>query len=195
LSNEEIKTWIKGLLTLLRKEGIKEYCLCPGKRNQQIAAALTQALGVQVTSHFDERNAGFYALGRARALGAPVAVVTTSGTAVGELLPAVMEGAYTGVPLMLLTADRPSRYRGSAAPQSCIQPGIFGVYAKTEDIEGGQLPNFAAWDRASPFHLNICLEEPPKTDFEPLNLSPAPFHFPWPKTPDIGPLKKALPRA
>src|SRR5207248_3106992 len=71
----------------------------------------------------------FFALGRAKLLGKPAAVVTTSGTAVAELLPAVVEAFYSGTPLIVITADRPARYRGTGAPQCIEQEGIFGPYA------------------------------------------------------------------
>ena len=87
--------------------------------------------------------------------GEPCAVVTTSGTAVAELLPAMIEAHYQGRPLVALTADRPASFRGTGAPQSINQVGIFGVHAGNGD--------FAAWDRRSPWHLNVELEE----EFEP----------------------------
>ena len=67
---------------------------------------------------YEERSAAFFALGRARESNKPVAVICTSGTAAGELLPAAMEGYYTGTPLLLVTADRPRRFHGTGAPQT-----------------------------------------------------------------------------
>ena len=67
------------------------------------------------------------------------------------LLPAAIEAHYSGLPLILITADRPARYRGTGAPQSIEQPGIFGVYAETE---------IAIWSGMRPLHLNIELDEP-----------------------------------
>ena len=106
---------------------------------------------VHLYSFVDERAAAFFALGRAKRDGLPVAVVTTSGTAVAELLPATVEAHYSGVPLVLLTADRPARFRGSGAPQAIEQEGIFGVYAE-RDAE--------AWTKTHPLHINIEFDEP-----------------------------------
>ena len=77
----------------------------------------------------DERSAGFLALGLATGSRRPVAVVTTSGTAVGNLLPAVMEAHHTGRRLVVVSADRPDRLRGTGANQTTHQAGIFGVFA------------------------------------------------------------------
>lgn len=135
--------------------GVGEFVLCGGARNAFLVAAAVRAAkgesGVRVWQQFDERSAGFFALGRTMATGAPVCVIVTSGTAVGELLPAVMEAHYQGRPLVLVTADRPEAYRGTGAPQAVEQEGIFGVYARICD--------YSDWDASGPLHLNICLEE------------------------------------
>ncbi len=136
--------------------GIREFVVCAGARNAALVEVLAQAETaghVTLRRHFEERSAGFFALGRTLH-GEPCAVVTTSGTAVAELLPAVIEAHYQGRPLVLLTADRPERFRGSGAPQCIVQPGIFGGYAGSGD--------WAEWDRRSPWHVNVELEE----DFE-----------------------------
>ena len=99
----------------------------------------------------DERSAAFFAIGRIKLHGAPVVVVTTSGTAVAELLPATIEAYYSGLPLVLLTADRPARFRGTGAPQSIEQVEIFGAYAET---------SLSMWTGMRPLHLNIEFDEP-----------------------------------
>ncbi len=136
--------------------GVREFVVCAGARNAALVEALAQAEAaghVTLRRHFEERSAGFFALGRTMH-GEPCAVVTTSGTAVAELLPAVIEARYQGRPLVLVTADRPARFRESGAPQAIVQPGIFGTYAGSGD--------WADWDRRSPWHVNVELEE----DFE-----------------------------
>lgn len=133
--------------------GIREFVVCAGARNAALVEALAQAEKaghVTLRRHFEERSAGFFALGRTMS-GEPCAVVTTSGTAVAELLPAMIEARYQGRPLVAITADRPERFRGTGAPQTITQPGIFGVHAWIGDIEG--------WDHRSPLHLNVELEE------------------------------------
>ena len=105
------------LIDRLRAVGVREYCVCAGSRNTPLLAVLGLASDLRLYSFVDERSAGFFALGRIKLHGAPVAVVTTSGTAVAELLPATVEAHYAGLPLIVLSADRPARYRGTGAPR------------------------------------------------------------------------------
>jgi len=135
------------LIDDVRAAGANEFCVCAGSRN----APLLAVLGESVYSFVDERSAAFFALGRVKLHGNPVAVVTTSGTAVAELLPAAIEAYYSGIPLILISADRPARFRGTGAPQSIEQVGLFGVYAET---------SLANWSRKKPLHLNIEFDEP-----------------------------------
>lgn len=139
------------LIDRLRAEGVREYCVCAGSRNTPLLAVLGLASDLRLFSFVDERSAGFFALGRMKLHGSPVAVVTTSGTAVAELLPATVEAHYAGLPLIVLSADRPARYRGTGAPQAIEQEGIFGVYAET---------SLEAWTRRRTLHLNIEFDEP-----------------------------------
>jgi 2-succinyl-5-enolpyruvyl-6-hydroxy-3-cyclohexene-1-carboxylate synthase len=148
------------LLNLARL-GVREICIAAGARNIPLITALDHSCGLRLWNFFEERSAGFFALGRMMEKRAPVAVLTTSGTAVAELLPAVMEAYYQGLPLIVITADRPSNYRGSGAPQAVEQVGIFGLYAeRTVDLEGH---GDAQWPSAvgkRPLHINVCLTEP-----------------------------------
>ena len=139
-------------------QGVREFVVCAGARNAALVEVLSRAEGAgiaRIWRHFEERSAGFFALGRTMATGEPCAVVTTSGTAVAELLPAVIEAFYQGRPLLALTADRPERFRGTGAPQAISQPGIFGEHAGSGDL--------ADWLQRSPWHWNVELEE----DFQP----------------------------
>ncbi len=134
------------LIAAFAVHGVTDYVLCPGSRSGPLAHALAEAaadarpLGapdVNLHVRIDERSAGFVALGiaRARALAGPpkpVAVVTTSGTAVGNLMPAVMEAHHAGLPLLLLTADRPHELRGIGANQTTDQEGLFGAFVRWE---------------------------------------------------------------
>ena len=108
----------------------------------------------------EERSAAFFALGRSRHLQQPVAIVTTSGTAAAELLAAAMEAFYTGIPLLLITADRPVSFRGTGAPQSANQVGLYSIYAKTLDLSDGALCDLSSWEQKGPIHINCCLDEP-----------------------------------
>lgn len=85
-----------------------------------------------------------------------------------EVLPAVMEAYYTGQPLLIISADRPERFRGSGAPQSCTQPGIFGIYAPFVEDLTTQPSSLRNWDQKSPAHINVCFEEPKDLPGKPL---------------------------
>ncbi|MEU6700435.1 2-succinyl-5-enolpyruvyl-6-hydroxy-3-cyclohexene-1-carboxylic-acid synthase [Pseudonocardia sp. NPDC046786] len=114
----------------LVRSGVTDAVLCPGSRNAPPAFALARAdeLGLlRLHVRIDERTAGFLALGLAVASGRPVPVVVTSGTAVANLHPAVLEAAHAGVPLLALTADRPPELVGTGASQTIAQAGIFGT--------------------------------------------------------------------
>jgi 2-succinyl-5-enolpyruvyl-6-hydroxy-3-cyclohexene-1-carboxylate synthase len=139
------------LIEEIRAAGVTDVCVCAGSRNSPLLVVLGARDDVRLFSFVDERSAAFFAIGRAKALGVPVAVVTTSGTAVAELLPATIEAYYSGIPLILITADRPARFRGTGAPQSIEQEGIFGMYAET---------SLETWTRERPLHVNIEFDEP-----------------------------------
>ena len=147
-------------LKQLQSLNVKTICVCPGARNSPWIELLESQNTFEVLRFFDERSAGFFALSRAKETLAPVAVATTSGTAVGELLPAMMEAYYSGSKLIALTADRPRRFRGTGAPQACEQKDIFGIYARTSsDLDGES--DFTELEAVEfPFHLNVCFEEP-----------------------------------
>ena len=139
------------------RAGVCEFVICAGARNAALIEALARAEGaglVRLWRHFEERGAGFFALGRMMETGVPCAVVTTSGTAAAELLPAMIEAHYQARPLVALTADRPAEFRGSGAPQAIEQQGVFGVYASQAGL--------SEWDRRGPLHVNAEFEE----DFE-----------------------------
>lgn len=114
-------------------QGVAEFVLCPGSRSAPLAfAALAAAEAGRLRLHVrvDERSAGFLALGLAKVSGRPVPVACTSGSAVANLHPAVVEASYAGVPLIALTADRPVESRGVGSPQTIDQLGIFGSDAR-----------------------------------------------------------------
>jgi 2-succinyl-5-enolpyruvyl-6-hydroxy-3-cyclohexene-1-carboxylate synthase len=109
--------------------GIRDVVLCPGSRSQAIAlvAAEYERLGlVRLHVRIDERVAGFLALGLAVETGLPVVVAMTSGTAVANLHPAVLEAHHAGVPLIVVSSDRPASLRGIGSNQTTDQAGLFG---------------------------------------------------------------------
>lgn len=141
--------------------GVAEAVIAAGARNLEVTVAASRAEHFRCWNHFEERCAGFFALGRARASGRPVAVVTTSGTAAAELLPAVIEAHYQGISLVAVTADRPAAFRGTGAPQAIEQQALFGRYANwfdVEDIEG--LERIPKTLPRGPVQWNICFSEP-----------------------------------
>lgn len=175
------------LLAGLVSRGVRHIVVSPGSRSQAlalVAAELERASLVELHVRIDERVAGFTALGIARETGMPAVVVCTSGTAVANLVPAALEAHHAGVPLLLLTADRPPELRGVGANQTTRQPGLFrsatryeadlAVPEAVDDTGAGE--QSAALDlvaaealaaslgegarAAGPVHLNVPFREP-----------------------------------
>lgn len=160
--------WGRHLAEELDRAGCCHVVLCPGSRNSPLLFALAKVFDGRFTTHWDERGAAFFALGMAKARRAPVAVCVTSGTAAANLLPAVCEADAAGVPLVLLTADRPAELHGCGAPQTMTQTGLFGVFA--DEVVIGEaavdaLPRLRAGvarvgNACRPVHLNLPLRDP-----------------------------------
>ncbi len=156
----------KSVLDALKKLGVETICVCPGARNSPFIESLTTRIDFEKISFFDERAASFFAIGRMQVTEKPVVVITTSGTAAGELLPAVMEAYYSSLPLIVITADRPAHYRGTGAPQTAEQVGIYGIYvSRSYDLNSNaddSVQEFAVleFNPEMPLHLNVCFDEP-----------------------------------
>ncbi|MFT4231707.1 MAG: 2-succinyl-5-enolpyruvyl-6-hydroxy-3-cyclohexene-1-carboxylic-acid synthase [Leucobacter sp.] len=121
------------LLAELIRRGVQDAVVCSGSRSQALAlaaAAAERAGALRLHVRLDERSAAFFALGIARETGLPAPVVVTSGTAVANLAPAVLEAHEGRVPLLLLTADRPHEQRGIRGSQTTTQAGLFGDFAR-----------------------------------------------------------------
>lgn len=170
------------LVDELLRCGMREAVLAPGSRSTPLALALHELeAGGRVRLHvrIDERSAGYLALGLAKASGTPVPVVTTSGTAAANLHPAVLEADQSGVPLLLLTADRPPELRSTGSNQTIDQVKLFGdavrLFAEVGAPE--RVPGMTAYWRAltgrawaaslgtltnnpGPVHLNLAFREP-----------------------------------
>lgn len=163
------------LVSTLQTSGVRDVVICPGSRSAPLAYALAEAEAtglLRLHVRIDERVAGFTALGLSLASGVPVPVLTTSGTAVGELLPAVMEANHAGVQLVVLSADRPIELHGTGANQTTNQIDLFGVHVRTsENIAAGSDPSQAT-QRAlqaaagsqltapGPVQINVAFRDP-----------------------------------
>jgi 2-succinyl-5-enolpyruvyl-6-hydroxy-3-cyclohexene-1-carboxylate synthase len=156
----------RAVVSALLDAGVREVVLAPGSRNAPLSFALydaAQAGALRLHTRVDERSAGFLALGLAKT-GGRAAVVSTSGTAVANLHPAVLEAAHAGVLLIVVTADRPARLRGTNANQTTDQVRIFGTAAEFQDLSADdpvpqRLLDTVASGRG-PLHLNVQFEEP-----------------------------------
>ncbi|PWU13685.1 MAG: 2-succinyl-5-enolpyruvyl-6-hydroxy-3-cyclohexene-1-carboxylic-acid synthase [Chlamydiae bacterium] len=159
------------LIDQLIKQGVQDFFLAPGSRSTPLVLAVANHFEARSHIHFDERGLAFYALGCAKASKKPVALIVTSGTAVGNLLPAVMEAKHDFVPLILLTADRPPELRDCGANQSCNQVNIFGSYVNWQiDLPcADELSSIkslsttiaqAVYYAQGPVHLNCMFREP-----------------------------------
>ena len=126
----------RAILSALDDLGLTHVLYCPGSRSAPFAYALESgAFGGHAMPVLDERGAGFAAVGLART-GALPAVIVTSGTAVAELTPAVLEASHARLPLLVVSADRPGELRGVGASQATFQSGLFGVHARASvDLE------------------------------------------------------------
>jgi 2-succinyl-5-enolpyruvyl-6-hydroxy-3-cyclohexene-1-carboxylate synthase len=169
------RLWATLIVEELARSGVDFFCVAPGSRSTPLVVALAANKKAESLVHFDERGSAFGALGYARATGRPAAWITTSGTAVANGLPAVVEAATDGVPMILLTADRPPEFRQTGANQTIDQPDIFGDYvrwrfdlpAPEEAVDPAMV--LTTVDQAvyrarrapsGPVHLNLMFREP-----------------------------------
>jgi 2-succinyl-5-enolpyruvyl-6-hydroxy-3-cyclohexene-1-carboxylate synthase len=172
---EIARLWASLLVEELVRCDVGPFFVSPGARSTPLVLALAAHPEARSIVHMDERGAAFAAVGHARATGRPAVWVTTSGSAVGNGLPAVIEASAAGVPLICLTADRPPELRGAGANQTIDQPGIFGRFARwhvdlpvpTPEIDPAYLLTTidhavarATDDPPGPVHVNCMFREP-----------------------------------
>lgn len=122
------RRWAEVLLEALSRHQVRHICIAPGSRSTPLTIAAAQHRAFQHHTHFDERGLGHVALGLAKASGSPVALIVTSGTALANLYPAVIEANLTGEKLILLTADRPAELINCGANQAIEQQGIYASH-------------------------------------------------------------------
>jgi 2-succinyl-5-enolpyruvyl-6-hydroxy-3-cyclohexene-1-carboxylate synthase len=172
------------LLGALARAGVEHVCLCPGSRSTPLAVAAARTPGLTIHAQLDERSAGFFGLGLARASRRPVALVCTSGTAAANFLPAVVEAHWARIPLLVLTADRPAELRGWGAGQTVDQIRLYGSHVRlfveaptpAADVDLGPYAralaarafHTALGPPPGPVHLNLPFREP----LEPLRADP-----------------------
>jgi 2-succinyl-5-enolpyruvyl-6-hydroxy-3-cyclohexene-1-carboxylate synthase len=169
-------SWAKEILHQLVLQGVDYFCLAPGSRSTPLAFAVSEDPRVKSLVHYDERGVAFHALGYAKATQKPVALISTSGTAVGNFLPAIMEASNSRVPLIVLTADRPPELRDVNANQTVDQVKVFHNFVRWQydlPCPDAKLPKRflsttigQAIHRAKtgPVHLNCMFREPLFTD-------------------------------
>lgn len=192
------------LLADLVRQGVRDLVLSPGSRSQSLALAAVRLADdglLRLHVRIDERVAGYTALGLSRETRVPAAVLCTSGTAVANLLPATMEAFHAGVPLLLLTADRPPELRGVGANQATRQVGVFSPWVRDE--VDAPVPGDGDWSGlaaravaaamgvsgrttdvvgvAGPVHLNLPSREPLSGPLPALVVEPG-----GPPRPDAG---------
>ena len=177
--------WALALLDGLIAGGVKHLVLSPGSRSTPVVLAAQRRPALTLTPILDERSAAFFALGLARASGRPVALLATSGSAPAHWYPAVMEANEAGLPLILLSADRPPELRGWGANQTTDQTRLFGVQVRDFFDPGAPVDDPAIrraltalglraaalgqGRRPGPVHVNLSFREPlvPRAECDP----------------------------
>ena len=169
------RLWANLIVEELVRSGVGLFVMAPGSRSTPLTTAVAAHPEARHRIHFDERGTAFFALGYARATGRPAAWITTSGTAVANGFPAVVEASVDEVPLLLLTADRPPELRATGANQTIDQVKIFGGYVRWQFDLPAPSPDvrpevvLTTVDQAvyrtrrasaGPVHLNCMFREP-----------------------------------
>lgn len=203
MTPRDVHLLLRALAQELARCGVRHAVTSPGSRNSPLLLALAAEPGLRSWSHIDERAAGFFALGVAKATGMPAVLCCTSGTAAANYAPAVHEAREARVPLLVLTADRPPELRDTGAGQTIDQLDLYGRAAKWfvelglpgADAAGTRwvrrLACRAVWTaldgRPGAVHLNIPLREPLLLD------EPLPPEEPFPGRPDGAPWLTRVP--
>jgi 2-succinyl-5-enolpyruvyl-6-hydroxy-3-cyclohexene-1-carboxylate synthase len=174
--NEQLTDYIGAFVDELSRADLEHVVISPGSRSTPMAILFAEHPNIKVWLNIDERSAGYFALGIAKATKKTVAVLCTSGTAAANYFPAIVEARESRVPLLVLTADRPHELRDVGAPQAIDQINIYGKYAKwfNEMALPESTPNMIAYVRTTaeraistalsspsgPVHLNFPFREP-----------------------------------
>ncbi|MTW84652.1 2-succinyl-5-enolpyruvyl-6-hydroxy-3-cyclohexene-1-carboxylic-acid synthase [Virgibacillus dakarensis] len=183
---ETLTRYIANFVDELVKSGLTEAVISPGSRSTPLAMTIRAHPKLKQWVIIDERSAAFFALGMAKKIKRPVALVCTSGTAAANYFPALVEANYSRVPLVVLTADRPHELRDVGAPQAIEQIKLYGDYVKwfnemalpeANDVmldyvrsKAARAVHMAMEGNSGPVHLNFPLREPLIPDFTIVNL-------------------------
>lgn len=188
--------WAARLIGTLVAAGLRDVVVAPGSRSTPLAVAAAENPSLRCVSVFDERAAGFVALGLSKASGLPVATLCTSGTAGAHFLPAVIEASESGHPLVVLTADRPWELQGFGAAQTIDQSALFSRFVRCSELlpsaeESTQASthltavvaravSLSQGPRRGPVHLNVPFREPlaPTVPGVPVTVTLPRFHDP-----------------
>lgn len=176
--------WASLFIEELVRHGVEDFCIAPGSRSTPLTLAVAHHVKAKPHIHFDERGLGFLALGLSQASFKPVVVITTSGTAVANLYPAVIEAKQSHIPLIIISADRPTELINCAANQAINQVNIFADYpvffshlpSPSASINSNFLLTtidqglFQQQINQGPIHFNIAFSEPFYPQGETLNF-------------------------
>lgn len=160
------------IIDQLVQQGVTHFCIAPGSRSTPLVSAAAEHPLAKLHVHYDERGLGFLALGMGKATNIPAAIIVTSGTAVGNLLPSVMEAHHSCTPMILLTADRPHELRDCSANQAADQVKIFHPFVRWQadlpiDLDEKYFRSMMAQgffysmqNPPGPVHINCPFREP-----------------------------------
>lgn len=189
--------WGRSIIRTLIHQGVDYFCYAPGSRSTPLALAIANDPRATSFTHFDERAIAFHALGYAKGARRPAAMIATSGTAVGNLMPAVMEASNDRIPLILLTADRPPELRHCGANQTCDQVKLFANFSRLQvdlpcpdpSLIENYLPAILAHAAAlslhplpGPVQINCMFREPLFALSIPPLSHPRTIHYSFPET-------------
>ena len=188
--------WSQAMLAGFAAAGVCHAVISPGSRSTPLALAMLRQPGLQCDVAVDERSAAFFALGIAKASRRPVLVLATSGTAPANWLPAVIEASQAGVPLILISADRPPEQQGCGSNQTINQIQLFGTHVRASHVLGTPEAGFdpaylhrlaarvceqASWPLPGPVQINQPFREPllPTVEVPPSQTAEK-IHISWP---------------
>ncbi|WP_172371820.1 2-succinyl-5-enolpyruvyl-6-hydroxy-3-cyclohexene-1-carboxylic-acid synthase [Sporosarcina jiandibaonis] len=179
---KSLTNYVRRMTSALMNAGVKSVVISPGSRSTPLAYAFATTKSLDVYMQVDERSAGFFALGLAKATGKPVVLLCTSGTAASNYFPAVTEAHYARIPLIVITADRPHELREVGAPQAIDQIQLYGNHVKysvdfplaedNSDVDDyierhvQRAVSVSITAPIGPIHLNVPFREPLLIDFE-----------------------------